>query len=101
MFGGVPRRFEPPTQPRCWRVDRRWVPNHLAAAIVHSGHIADALPPPPPPPPAGPKKSPAERLAEMGWEPRVCEAALLNAGGNEDQAIDLLLTRSAEELLGI
>jgi len=94
------REFEPPTQQRCWRVDRRWVPNHLAAAIMHNGHTADTLPPPPPPP-LEKGKTPVERLSEMGWAPRLCEAALLNAGGDEDHAIDLLLTRSAEELLGL
>ena len=42
-----------------------------------------------------------DRLAAMGFSRRACEAALLNAGQDETAAVELLLTRSTEELLGV
>ena len=42
-----------------------------------------------------------DRLAAMGFSRRACEAALLNACNDETAAVELLLTRSTEELLGV
>ena len=39
-----------------------------------------------------------DRLAAMGWPKALCEAALKKARGDEDAAVDLLLTEPAAAL---
>ena len=93
------KEFEPVTQPRTWRLAGAWRAADAAAAIDAVGASASA----PPPsalaaPAAAPAETPADRLAAMGWPKALCEAALKKARGDEDAAVDLLLTEPAAAL---
>ena len=99
------KEFEKPNQPRVWKVDagRDFDAAFLAASVDAAGASAAAPPPKkraPPPKAAAPApaETPLARLAAMGWPAATCEAALLNAGGDEAVAVDLLLTKSAADL---
>ena len=102
----------------------------VAAALPEPAPALPEPAPPPPKPPRAPPRPPSyeqyvhdrpvaaqrallagqlpdghansvDRLAAMGFARRACEAALLNTRGNENSAVELLLTRSTEELLGV
>ena len=93
------KEFEPVTQPRTWRLAGAWRAADAAAAIDAVGASASAPPPSAlPAPAAAPAETPADRLAAMGWPKALCEAALKKARGDEDAAVDLLLTEPAAAL---
>ena len=102
------KEFEPVAQERAWKIDgAHFKPRDVAAAIDSLG-ASEAAPPPAAAPArprpeavpadAGGGSSPVDRLVAMGWPRPLCEAALLNARGDEAAAVDLLLTKPAGAL---